>query len=73
VLVGADLAIVFLMTNKPGWTGAVIAGAIGLALGAVAGVLANRTRGARTPDLPLPRHRRRPPERLPLAKSSQVA
>ena len=54
VLVGADLAIVFLMTNKPGWTGAVIAGVVGPTLGAVAGVLANRTRGARTPDLPAP-------------------
>ena len=42
VLVGADLTIVMLMTNKPGWTGAVTAGVIGLTLGAVAGVLANR-------------------------------
>ena len=43
VLVGADLTIVLLMTNKPGWTGAVTAAVVGLTLGAVAGVLANRT------------------------------
>ena len=42
VLVSADLTIVLLMTNKPGWTGAVTAGLIGLTLGAVVGVLANR-------------------------------
>lgn len=54
VLVGADLAIVFLMTNKPGWTASVIAGVIGLTLGAVAGLLVNRTRGAHTPDVPTP-------------------
>lgn len=42
VLVSADLTIVLLMTNKPGWTGAVTAGLIGLTLGAVGGVLANR-------------------------------
>lgn len=32
---GADLAIVFLMTNKPGWTGSVVAGAVGIGLGLV--------------------------------------
>lgn len=31
---GADLAIVFLMTNKPGWAGSVVVGVAGLALGA---------------------------------------
>lgn len=30
---GADLAIVFLMTNKPGWAGSVAVGAVGIALG----------------------------------------
>lgn len=47
VLVGADLTIVLLMTNKPGWTGAVTAGVIGLTLAGVAGVLTNRTTGGR--------------------------
>ncbi|MFA9446621.1 DUF2269 family protein [Egicoccus sp. AB-alg6-2] len=37
VLGGADLAIVFLMTNKPGWAGALAIGAVGLALGALVG------------------------------------
>lgn len=42
VLVGADLTIVLLMTNKPGWTGSVIAALAGVTAGAVAGVAANR-------------------------------
>lgn len=42
VLVGADLTIVALMTNKPGLIASTVAGVTGLAVGAVAGVLANR-------------------------------
>lgn len=50
VLAGADLAIVFLMTNKPGWTGSVVAAAVGLAFGTVMGV--RETRHAPTPAAP---------------------
>ena len=35
LLFGVDLAIVFLMTNKPGLVGALIAAAVGIAIGAV--------------------------------------
>lgn len=52
VLVGADLTIVLLMTNKPGWTGAVIAGVVGLTLGGAVGVLVNRTSRPLRPDVP---------------------
>ena len=38
VMTGADLAIVALMTNKPGWTGAVAVALGGLVLGALVGV-----------------------------------
>lgn len=36
-LAGADLAIVFLMTNKPGWATSVAVGVVGMALGSVVG------------------------------------
>ena len=42
VLAGADLAIVFLMTNKPGWTGSIVVAAVGLALGTLMGVRESR-------------------------------
>ena len=42
VLEGADLAIIYLMTNKPGWSGALLVAAIGLALGAVVGLRESR-------------------------------
>lgn len=44
---GADLALVFLMTNKPGLTGSVLVAASGLALGAVHA--ARELRGHRSP------------------------
>jgi len=47
VLVGADLTIVLLMTNKPGWTGSVTAALAGVTAGAVAGVAANRISAGR--------------------------
>lgn len=37
-LAGADLAIVYLMTNKPGWLGASVVAVLGLAVGAVLGL-----------------------------------
>ena len=42
VMTGIDLAIVALMTNKPGWTGAVVVALVGLALGALVGVRETR-------------------------------
>jgi hypothetical protein len=42
MMAGGDLAILFLMTNKPGWTGSVVAGLAGLALGAAVGVRENQ-------------------------------
>lgn len=47
VLVGADLTIVLLMTNKPGWTGSVTAALAGVTAGAVTGVAANRISAGR--------------------------
>lgn len=41
-LAGADLAIVYLMTNKPGWGGAMVVGAVGLLLGAGVGMRETR-------------------------------
>lgn len=37
-LAGADLAIVYLMTNKPGWAGSLVVGVGGLVLGAAVGM-----------------------------------
>lgn len=48
LLTGADLAIVFLMTNKPGWTGSTAVALIGLALGAAMGMRENRQAAAAT-------------------------
>lgn len=46
LMLGFDLAIVFMMTNKPGWVGALVATAVGLA---VAGALiARRSRATAT-------------------------
>lgn len=42
VLVGADLTIVLLMTNKPGWTSSLTAALAGVTAGALAGMAANR-------------------------------
>ena len=42
VMTGADLAIIFLMTNKPGWTGSIVVGGVCLALGAAMGIRENR-------------------------------
>ena len=42
VLVGADLTIVLLMTNKPGWTSSLTAALAGVTAGTVAGMAANR-------------------------------
>lgn len=42
ILEGADLAIVYLMTNKPGWGGALLVAAIGLTLGAAVGLRESR-------------------------------
>lgn len=47
VLVGADLTIVLLMTNKPGWAGSVTVALAGVTVGAVAGVAANRVSARR--------------------------
>ncbi len=41
-LAGADLAIVYLMTNKPGWAGSLVVGAVGLLLGAGVGMRETR-------------------------------
>ena len=46
ISLGNDLAIVFLMTNKPGWTGALLVAAAGLA---VAGVLIARATRSHRP------------------------
>lgn len=42
MLLGTDVAIVFLMTNKPGFAGAGVAAAVGLGLGAVLGLRERR-------------------------------
>lgn len=42
LMAGADAAIVFLMTNKPGYAGAVATAVIGLVLGAAFGLRENR-------------------------------
>ena len=42
VLVGIDLAIIFLMVNKPGWAGSAAVAGAGLALGVSLGALASR-------------------------------
>ena len=42
IVVGVDLAIIFLMVNKPGWTGSVAVAGAGLALGASLAALASR-------------------------------
>ena len=45
IVVGVDLAIIFLMVNKPGWAGSVAVAGTGLALGAsLAALAARRTR-----------------------------
>jgi hypothetical protein len=49
---GADLAIVFMMTNKPGWTGSLVAAAIGLALGAAFALRENRHAVTAVPAAP---------------------
>lgn len=54
ILVGADLAIVFLMTNKPGLTGSMMVGATGLVLGAVVGVKVARRAGAAPSEISPP-------------------
>lgn len=38
VMSGTDLAIVFLMTNKPGWTVSIVAAVVGVGLGAAFGM-----------------------------------
>lgn len=45
LMAGADLAIVFLMTNKPGYVGSVAVAGVGLMLGAVLGVRESRHAG----------------------------
>lgn len=48
LMLGNDFAIVFLMTNKPGWAGALVTAAAGLAI--AGGIIARaRTRRDRTP------------------------
>jgi hypothetical protein len=42
MVVGVDLAIIFLMVNKPGWAGSVAVAGTGLALGALLAALASR-------------------------------
>jgi uncharacterized membrane protein len=42
MVVGVDLAIIFLMVNKPGWAGSVAVAGAGLALGASLAALASR-------------------------------
>ena len=44
LMFGFDLAIIFMMTNKPGWTGALIAAAVGLAISGA--LIARRSRSA---------------------------
>lgn len=48
-LFGMDLAIVFLMTNKPGWGGALTATAVGLAIAAGRVAFERRRHGQPTP------------------------
>ena len=57
VLEGADLAIIYLMTNKPGWGGALLVAALGLSLGALFGLRETRhsaPAGGVTPTSPMP-------------------
>ena len=57
VLEGADLAIIYMMTNKPGWGGALVVAALGLALGVVVGLRETRhvpPTGGVTPAPPMP-------------------
>lgn len=49
LMTGADLAIVFLMTNKPGWTGSLVAAALGLAFGLLMAARENRHAAAAPP------------------------
>ena len=46
LMLGFDFAIVFMMTNKPGWTGALIAMAVGLAIAGA--LIARRSRAGAT-------------------------
>ena len=48
-LAGADLAIVYLMTNKPGWAGSLLVGTGGLLLGAAVGMRETRHVAVATP------------------------
>jgi hypothetical protein len=50
ILTGADVAIVFLMTNKPGWTGSLIVAAIGVTVGGLVGLAVTRRDPARGLD-----------------------
>lgn len=50
-LTGIDLAIVFLMTNKPGWGGSLAVAAVGVALGAALG-MREVQRAAAPPSVP---------------------
>lgn len=50
-LTGTDLAIVFLMTNKPGWGGSLAVAAVGVTLGAALG-MREIQRAAAPPSVP---------------------
>lgn len=46
LMFGFDLSIVFMMTNKPGWTGSLVATAVGLTVAGVLIARRNRSRDA---------------------------
>ena len=50
VMGGLDIAIIFMMTNKPGWVGALVAAAAGQAIAGV--MIARRARGKAADALP---------------------
>lgn len=51
---GIDVAIVFLMTNKPGWGGATTVAAVGVGVGLLLGQRAVGRTTARPPAMPVP-------------------
>lgn len=54
LLAGIDTSIVFMMTNKPGWGGAVVTAALGVVAGGLLGQRAVGRTSAAPPAVPLP-------------------
>jgi hypothetical protein len=50
ILTGADVAIVFLMTNKPGWTGSLLVALVGVTIGGLVGLTVTRRDPGRSLD-----------------------